>query len=242
MTLMERRRAMMETSTAGSNILGAFPSIRNLAVDISLAEFEGNKVTLDLTGKDLQTNGQLFLNKPPVTDAEIVIKCNTITQNGPNIFSFNGRNVKSITLVCNQDYLVISNVLTGGTGGFLNCLDFYGLPFYCDKAASGNYGYFGRANFRHANFVENVVIGAFYVGGCSLLDDSTCISVANALNAGSPNTVTFNATPKARLATIMGRVESVTSGEETYDRFVQDDAGSVSLQDFITTTKGWTLG
>lgn len=242
MTLMERRRGMMGASNAGGNILGAFPRIMDLAVDISLAEFEGNKVTLDLTGKDLELGQQLFKNKLPVTDAEIVIKCNTITLNGSEVFSFNGKDCKSITFVCNQDYLSVRRVFTGGTGSNKNCLEFYGLPLYVVSAAAGNYGPFGRANFRHADFVENVTTGVFYLGQCSLLDDSTCISVANALNAGSPDTVTFHATPKARLASIMGRVESVTSGEETYNRFVQDDSGSVSLQDFITTTKGWTLG
>lgn len=242
MSLLVRRRAMMGASNAGGNILGAFPKIMDLSVDISLAEFDGNKVTLDLTGKNLELRQQLFWNTPPVTDAEITIKCNTITQTGGGIFTFSGRNVKSITFVCNQDYLRVQGILTGGTNNAKNCLEFYGLPLYVVKAASGNYGPFGRANFRHADFVENVTTGVLYLGGCELLDDSTCISAANALNAGSPNTVTFHKTPKARLASLMGRVESVTSGEETYNRFVQDDSGSVSLQDFITTTKGWALG
>lgn len=59
---------------------------------------------------------------------------------------------------------------------------------------------------------------------------------------GSPNTITYHSTPKGRLATIMGRVESVTNNEETYSKSVEDDSGTMSLQDFITNVKGWTLG
>lgn len=233
----------MGMSSPCSSILEGFPVIKSLQVDISVADIQNGKLLLDLSGKHLDLATRLFYGDVPVSDLDITIKCDTLGITvGASAFTFASKNVRSITFVCNQDYLIVSGIVTGGTGTATNCLNFYGLPFYVTSAASGNYGPFGRANFVHADFVENVATGEFYIGKCSLLDDHTCISVANALNAGSPNTITYHSTPKGRLATIMGRVESVTNNEETYSKFVEDDSGTMSLQDFITNVKGWTLG
>jgi len=60
------------------------------------------------------------------------------------------------------------------------------------------------------------------------------VKFANALNAAASGlTATFHATVKSQLATTMG---TVTDG-----LFTQDASGTVSLQNFITNTKGWTI-
>ena len=80
------------------------------------------------------------------------------------------------------------------------------------------------------------------LGGCSAFTDTTLISVANGLKeATTTSTLTLHATPKARLSTIMGYIGTVTRGELTYNKFVANENGDTTLQDFITTTKGWTI-
>lgn len=75
---------------------------------------------------------------------------------------------------------------------------------------------------------------------CSKLTDNSVISIANSLISGN-YTLTLHATPKAKLSTIMGTVSQVTDDTGTYDFFTADENGSVTLMDFITNTKGWTV-
>lgn len=79
------------------------------------------------------------------------------------------------------------------------------------------------------------------LSGSSLLTDASLCQIANALCATHTSTLTLHATPKARCSTLMGTVSSVTDDTGTYDFFTADANGTVSLADFITTTKGWTL-
>ena len=79
------------------------------------------------------------------------------------------------------------------------------------------------------------------LGQSSLLTDVSLCQIANALCATYTSTLTLHATPKARCSTLMGTVSQVTDDTGTYDFFTQDANGTVSLADFITTTKGWTL-
>ena len=75
----------------------------------------------------------------------------------------------------------------------------------------------------------------------SLLTDDSLCQIANALCATYTSTLTLHATPKARCQSLMGTVSSVTDDTGTYDFFTQDASGTVSLADFITQMKGWTL-
>lgn len=110
--------------------------------------------------------------------------------------------------------------------------------------ASGGYG-FQLYNIEEIRFVENTAAGNCALGGSgtngAYLSDETIISIANALQAASGLVLTLHATPKARCSTIMGRSEQVTVDGVTYSRFVADSSGTLSLADFITNTKGWTL-
>ena len=79
------------------------------------------------------------------------------------------------------------------------------------------------------------------LSGSDLLTDASLCQIANALCATHTSTLTLHATPKARCSTLMGTVSSVTDDTGTYDFFTADANGTVTLADFITNTKGWTL-
>lgn len=64
------------------------------------------------------------------------------------------------------------------------------------------------------------------------LSDATLVSVANALTAGS-HTLTLHATAAARCGEILGTVSDGT--------FTVSSGGTTTLEDFITTTKGWSI-
>lgn len=73
---------------------------------------------------------------------------------------------------------------------------------------------------------------------CAALSDESLVSIANALKDTYSGTVTFHATPKAKLSTIMGTVTT----NDSLSTFEINASGTVTLQDFLTTTKGVTLG
>lgn len=119
-----------------------------------------------------------------------------------------------------------------------------GMPIGLKKSSvSGSYRIFNaNTTIEDVRFYENYSPQEIDFQNASKFNNDTLISLANGLevSAGSA-TLKLHSTPKGRLASIMGTVQSVTIDEVTYDRFVADENGTVTLQDFITTTKGWTL-
>lgn len=68
----------------------------------------------------------------------------------------------------------------------------------------------------------------------SKIDDDSLISLCNGFNSNVSNTFQFHSTiTSGRLSTLMGN--------NVNDLFVADENGSISLQDFITNVKGWTI-
>jgi hypothetical protein len=67
------------------------------------------------------------------------------------------------------------------------------------------------------------------------LIDESLVSIANGLiiRTSGTATLTLSDNSKARLNTLTGTVED--------GFFTQDDEGAVTLYDFITQTKGWTV-
>ncbi len=76
---------------------------------------------------------------------------------------------------------------------------------------------------------------------CSLLTDDSLVSIANGCNATNTSTIQFHSTPRARLSAIIGSVSTHTDDDGNYDFFTADENGTVTLLDFITNTKGWTV-
>lgn len=108
---------------------------------------------------------------------------------------------------------------------------------------TGTYAKFNSTSLREFYLVPNKSSSGGKVS-TGVLEDASLVSVANALKGGlaTAQTLTItNATTKAKCSAIVGTVSQVTEDGETYDFFTQDDSGTVTLADFITQTKGWTL-
>jgi hypothetical protein len=104
--------------------------------------------------------------------------------------------------------------ITGGNG-----LSFWGGPKFREFRIKPNTINFGKAQ---ANF-----------GGFELSDE-TIISIANGLNPLVTDQSLYLANVnKAKLSTILGNNDNGT--------FIADPNGSMTLMDFITTVKGWTV-
>ena len=98
---------------------------------------------------------------------------------------------------------------------------------------------FGNA-FRQCYSLTNVILTDAVLpklnisfADCNLLTDASLVNIANALFAGAAKTLTLHATPKASVSRIMGIVQN--------DKFTISELGTVTLMDFITNTKGWTV-
>lgn len=126
-----------------------------------------------------------------------------------------------------------------------------------DNAGVGGSGttndtFYGCASLANVTFAPNIInfntkLNTGAVNGVYPTDNftnETLVSLANALMnvPESSLTLTLSTTAKAKLAGIMGDVSQVTDGDTSYDLFTANEAGSTSLESFITTTKGWTLG
>lgn len=69
---------------------------------------------------------------------------------------------------------------------------------------------------------------------CALLSDASLISIANGLSPNATSAVIpLHTTPKSRCSEIMGTNDNGT--------FIVDLTGALSLADFITNVKGWTI-
>lgn len=120
-----------------------------------------------------------------------------------------------------------------------------GTPISIKSSPNGSYKVFGgNTTIKDVRFYENFseITKDIDYSGCSAFSDATLISIANALQVPSTTrTISLHTTPKARLSSIVGYVGTVTRNEETYNKFVANENGDTTLQDFITTTKGWTI-
>lgn len=132
---------------------------------------------------------------------------------------------------------------------------------YFEDLLGLNFVYVGGGNYRIGNMpnlaaLKNVTckpntlgqndmvatnINWWNLESSSLLTDDSLLQIANALCSTYTSILKLHATPKARLSTIMGTVSQVTDDTGTYDLFTADENGTVTLMDFITNTKGWTV-
>lgn len=117
------------------------------------------------------------------------------------------------------------------------------ILFDMSKIAPYSSGYNFRQMFQgcsaleEVRFVPNTILWMKYqiFNVSQLLSDASLVSIANGLLEGATqyNSITLLSTPKARCSTLMGNNDNGT--------FVADENGTMSLADFITTVKGWTL-
>ena len=87
---------------------------------------------------------------------------------------------------------------------------------------------------KEIRFVADSAKISWTMNNCESISDNTLVSIANALDGTvTGKTLTIHATPKAKCQTLMGTVAD--------GLFTADASGTVTLADFITNTKGWTL-
>ena len=91
------------------------------------------------------------------------------------------------------------------------------------------------SNLTEVRFKANTLkISMPKINDSPLLSNASLISIANGLNGSvTGQSIALHSTPKARCSTIMGENMSGT--------FIASDSGTLSLADFITTIKGWTI-
>ena len=82
------------------------------------------------------------------------------------------------------------------------------------------------------NSISVGLSGGFF-SDSNIYSNDSLVSFGNALSQDAPNTVKIDAKPKAKCNTILGN--------NVDDTFVADENGSMTLMDFITTVKGWTV-
>lgn len=125
--------------------------------------------------------------------------------------------------------------------GCTNLEEIYGEPFDTSGIVNSNSmpSFEGCSNLKKIIFKENTTKFNIKFKESSMLEDNTLISIANGLNESvTSQTLSLHNTSTAKCSTIMGTVDSTTY---SYKVFIPSDSGTMSLEEFITIEKGWTL-
>lgn len=114
------------------------------------------------------------------------------------------------------------------------------IGFYNPTNYSTTYNAFNAALLEDIEFVPNCIIYDISFDRTSSLTNESVVSIVNGLNESAENkTLTMSSGVKTRMQNIMG-TSTIPTGE-TYHVFAIDENGTVTLSDFVTTVKGWTL-
>lgn len=112
------------------------------------------------------------------------------------------------------------------------------------KSINGNYSnncFLNLVALKKVRFVPNTICNGYIsINNSPLLADDSLVSLANGLMEGvTGQTLTLHATPKEKCSSIIGSYS--LDETETYHIFSVDDNGDMTLSEFITEVKGWTL-
>ena len=148
--------------------------------------------------------------------------------------AYQNRGIKDITFV---DGLKLTGQLNQMFSYYYDLEAIYGeIDFTNVPSWTYNTVFTGCAKLMHIRLKPNSasVISTIPFSGLSALDDESLVSISNGLAVVSDtHTLKLHATPKARCSTITGTNDNGT--------FVADENGTLTLADFITTVKRWTL-
>ena len=104
----------------------------------------------------------------------------------------------------------------------------------CSNCSTFNNTFSRCDNLKDITFKPNTIKASVSLGHSGALTEASLVSIANGLDGtATGQTLTLHATSKTTCDTLMGTNASGT--------FVPDAQGTLSLSDFITTVKGWTL-
>lgn len=133
-----------------------------------------------------------------------------------------------------------SGGILGGLAAFSLCPNLktiestatFGGKEFLRKEATAYNPFYNCAKLVDVRFTPNSAQQDWVFKWSPALSDETLVSAANALTVGS-YTLTLHATASARCAEITGTVSD--------GFFTASSSGIITLEDFITTTKGWSL-
>lgn len=236
--------------TAIGNISGGESFVDDLA-NVSLVRFTKptgvSEIVVDLTKiPNLSNYEQMFLNPrytkitvTPLTSAKSTLRMFYLTSGISSLqeIHINGTLKIASNSGSNTGTFGFSNTLKKITG-YLDLSSQTRGQFF--SATGGENGFKSCSALEEIHFVPGSMLLTttnWYLADNAALNDDTLVSIANSLLDTYSGTITFHSTPKARLANIMGTV-ATADGLST---FTIDAGGTVSLQNFITTTKGATL-
>lgn len=115
---------------------------------------------------------------------------------------------------------------------------------FVTSAVSARFLFNYCSNLKEIRFVPNSlpIFQTSMFNACTSLSDASIVYIGNALMDGvTSQTLSLPTNIKARTLEIMGTVSQVTDNGVTYNFFTAEPEGSITLNYFITTIKGWTL-
>lgn len=118
-----------------------------------------------------------------------------------------------------------------------NLEEIYGEPFDTSGIVNSSSmpSFQSCSNLKKITFVNSCINFNIAFEHSPLLEDNTLISIANGLNSTAiGQTFKLNTTPKVRCSSIMG----IVNGQGIFE---ESSSGTMSLEEFITIEKGWTL-
>lgn len=124
----------------------------------------------------------------------------------------------------------------------IGVIDFTAASANSSYAYALNSMFSGCSKLKHVSFAPNTLARDATAANLenTIFDQETLISLANCLVSGS-YTIKLSNAQKTTIQSITGSVSSVTDDSGTYDFFTADENGAVTLANFITNTKGWTI-
>lgn len=222
-----------QTGTMLSSLLANYSK----SLNFTSVEIPYKYVSIDnafITGNCPSFQSAIFPN-----DAEIYLNVNSLTSLS---YAFAYINVKKITI--RADFSDLSSLYHSFREN--SNLEIIDATLDLTKCTNTSYLYgtfFGCSALREIRFKPNTLAinnGGIF-SGCNSLSDETLLSIANCLKDGLVKTLTLPTSKKTRCGQIIGNVSQVTEDEITYNFFTADESGTITLAQFITQTKGWTL-
>lgn len=207
------------------------------------------KVKIAVSAFTFSNNVQLFLGSPIESIEMDNIKFSAKLDSGNGLKVVKLRNWTWAGSTAFNDGFVFMNATeidASGWSGTSSITNFNGLFSGCKNLVSLNLSGWDmsaatsfNAQFKNLYSLQNFVATGATLPSLNmdfsasiLLTDESLVNIANALPAAS-KTLTLSAGAKTKCAAIMG---TVTDGV-----FTVDASGAVTLTNFITTTKGWTI-
>ncbi len=210
--------------------VGITESISNLSSRYQNAVFSPpiNKLTVHNTNSYAVSAANICNSLTGVSELDITVD-NGITNLN---YAFYGCKATRITIHSDTSSVTNYNDAFSGNNNetFFVTVDGDALDL---SSATGLLNMIGK-RIKEIRFVPNTAKVNWQMNVCENISDDTLVSIANALDGTATGlTLTIHATPKARCQTLMGTVSG--------GLFTIDAGGTVTLADFITQTKGWTL-